>query len=264
MGVLATDNFANLTNWTALPSHSLFDLGTNYVYSTTGGKAGYYSGYSPWPNDQYCKFTFPVAGTVTDEGGGPVCRADASATTFYLCQCNTVETKFYACVTGTYHLLATGAAIADNDTVEFRVTGSNPVELAAYLNGSGTAFLTHSDTTYLITSGNVGGRISASGGGQLSAFEGGSVVGATVTFTGLVDGSGNLLASTTLYWSWFPGATKRIGALGATPEEGSGATDASGDITITPTTAGQGIMILGYRPGAISADQVRVEQVTVA
>lgn len=88
---------------------------------------------------------------------------------------------------------------------------------------------------------------------------------ASVTLTALKDEAGNLLASTTIYWSWFPGGTKRIGALGATPEEGSDTTDANGDITIAPTTAGVGVLLWSYRPGAISLDQCGYAgQVTVA
>lgn len=80
--------------------------------------------------------------------------------------------------------------------------------------------------------------------------------------TDIIAVSGIAQAGTTVYWTWFPSG--RPGALTG-PINSSSTTDSAGRATISHTVAGDGMVLIGTRPGpVVSNDRVFAQFLTLA
>lgn len=141
MSVLATDN-GNRANgaigaaWTALTGWSSASIVSNAINSPGAAltPVAMWNNTTAWPNDQYAKLTvLATVETISDNGVGPAVRMSNAADTMYFIQGNTVETKLYKVVAGTFTQLgADGPAIAAGNTLELRAIGT---AITAYKNG---------------------------------------------------------------------------------------------------------------------------------
>lgn len=78
----------------------------------------------------------------------------------------------------------------------------------------------------------------------------------------MVNNTGQVLANTSVRWSWFPGG--RIGAFsGITPVEGVGTTNAQGQLTATGLAAGAGLMVAAQWINGATDDVVFYQAGTV-
>lgn len=79
----------------------------------------------------------------------------------------------------------------------------------------------------------------------------------------MVNNTGQVLANTSVRWSWFPGG--RIGAFsGITPVEGVGTTNAQGQLTATGLAAGAGLMVAAQWINGATDDVVFYQAGTVS
>jgi len=138
MSILATDDFAGTgalsANWTvdqgssarASGEQSFTDLGTGQI-------TGRYTGVAT-PNDHYVKYTMGgVVDTNTDQGAGPAVRS-TDASNMYFLQGNTVETRIYKKVAGSFTQLGSdGPSVATGDVLYLEIQGT---QLIAKKNGT--------------------------------------------------------------------------------------------------------------------------------
>jgi hypothetical protein len=187
-GALATDNFnrANASPigapWTTVTNMSAMAITSNTaVPSAYGSDCAAYNTSATWPANQYAQVT--IATTIPDggpgQGHGPVVRASTSAQTMYILGVSTgrgryTVAKFNA---GSYSTLVADAvqAWAISDVVRLEVTGSGPVTLKVFRNGTQVGS-NITDSSSVITTGNAGiGYTSTTTSGSVDNFEGGSL-----------------------------------------------------------------------------------------
>lgn len=192
MTILATDDFNRANgglgaNWTtgtgvqpprivsneALGNAAANVCDANYTGALVGGGA--------WPNDQYSQFTIgSVVDTTSDEGVGPACRMASGAQTQYFAQTNTVETKLYKVVAGTFTQLGVdGAACATGNVLRLECVGD---QITVKKNGT---TIIGPITDSAIASGNAG-MWCTHAVGAIDSFEGGDFAAGATTLPELV------------------------------------------------------------------------------
>lgn len=133
MTQLASDDFNRANgglgaNWTTTTSESVPVILSNEASAdtSTGTYGSRYTGIT-WPNDQYAEAIIgSIVENVTDNGAGPACRIASGTQTHYFAQTNTVETRLYKVVSGTFTQLGTdGAACATGDTLRLECQGTS-------------------------------------------------------------------------------------------------------------------------------------------
>lgn len=78
----------------------------------------------------------------------------------------------------------------------------------------------------------------------------------------MVNNTGQVLANTSVRWSWFPGG--RIGAFtGITPVEGVATTNAQGQLTATGLATGAGLLVAAQWINGATDDVVFYQAGTV-
>ena len=177
MTTLATDPFTGTgtlgANWTDIDAG--FSRVSDQASFSTAASAGSarYTGVA-FPDDQWAQVVIgTTANTASDEGGGPIVRGQAGGNV-YLLQGNTVETRIYKRVGGSFTQLGTdGAAIAPGDTLYLEIQGT---QLIAKKND---VTICGSPTDAAIATGSAGiwGSESAGGDVLLDNFSGGDFAG---------------------------------------------------------------------------------------
>lgn len=180
MAQLASDTFDRADgglggNWTTTTGESAPSILSNAVHGASNVVSGArYSGIV-WPNDQYASAILGLISVDTDNGAGVACRIASAANTCYLAQPNTVETRLYRNVGGTFAKLGNdGPPCAAGDLLELYCLGT-------YLTVWRNKVLIIAADDNNILSGDAGLFISlTSSDGQILDWIGGSVAGPVV------------------------------------------------------------------------------------
>lgn len=136
------------------------------------------------------------------------------------------------------------------------VVGGSGAATATYITGA--LLLANSGRRFRCTGTNAFGSTTTNGTAQVTV----NPAPAYSALTDIIAESGIPKVGTTVYWTWFPSG--RPGAA-ASPVQGSSVTNGSGRALITHSVPGDGMVLLGTRPGPlVSDDRVWLDFLTLA
>lgn len=131
MATLASDDFDRAdgglgANWTTTTGETAPEIIGGEATVTTPSVSGARYTSVTWPNNQWAETVIGSAvETASDEGPGPAVRIASGAQTHYFAQCNTVETRLYRVVGGSFTQIGTdGPGVTTGDTIRLEVNGT--------------------------------------------------------------------------------------------------------------------------------------------